>query len=309
MSYKLRVALLALLALLLPVSPVAAQKQYQENPVLTEMWKELDGKFRQTYLVRQTNDWIIYDLSYWFKSESDRRAHRQTFDRLFAGLDKLKTLRKFTESVDEEGTCYTKYTLTTRSGRKGQIDFIQLEVGNSKVSFQYKVNADVNGKRQAVSAPVAEAIRKQVLALYGRYTSRRGAAKQQVTYDWDRHKYHRCIAADNTTKLTRATRYTISGCTKRDYEQLCTLFRQMQQKYNVFLTVNDVFWEYEETAIAFRDHNGKLVNYGVALKPDGTLCLIESRAGALPRLWAEDNAEWKECLKTRPHYKTPENKK
>jgi hypothetical protein len=75
------------------------------------------------------------------------------------------------------------------------------------------------------------------------------------------------------------------------------------------MATNDVFWEYEETAIAFRDSDGRLHTYGVTLKPDGTLCLIESHAGALPRLWAEDNAEWEDNVRKRPHYRTPENEK
>ena len=146
-------------------------------------------------------------------------------------------------------------------------------------------------------------------ALYRPYIARKNVREQQVTYDWNLRKYHRSIAADNTTKVTRATRYRIPACTQKEYEAVVRHFQQIQQQYNVFMATNDVFWEYEETAIAFRDDDGRLHTYGVALKPDGTLYLIESHAGALPRLWAEDNAVWEDNVRKRPHYRTPENEK
>ena len=184
-----------------------------------------------------------------------------------------------------------------------------LEVGDNKVSFQYKANADVNGKRLPVSMPKATEIKGKMEALYRPYIARKNVREQQVTYDWNLRKYHRSIAADNTTKVTRATRYRIPACTPKDYEAVVKHFQQIQQQYNVFMATNDVFWEYEETAIAFRDDDGHLHTYGVALKPDGTLYLIESHAGALPRLWAEDNAVWEDNVRKRPHYRTPENEK
>lgn len=308
-GYKLRAALIALLLFSLGIGTTVAQKQYRENQEMEAIFHELRRQLPQTYLVRQTNEWSIYDLNYWFKNEKERQAYQQMFDRLFSKLDDWKTLRKFTESIDEKGNHYKKYTLTTASAKQGQTDFISLEVGDKKVSFQCKMNADVNGLRRPVPQQKAEEIRGKMNQLFRPYTSRQGVREQQVTYDWNLRKYHRSIAADNTTKVTRATRYRIPNCTQKDYDAVVKHFRQIQQQYNLFMATNDIFWEYEETAIAFRDSNGNLHTYGVALKPDGTLCLIESHAGTLPRLWAEDNAVWEDNLKKRPHYKTPENTK
>ena len=308
-SHKLRAYVAAALLFVMGFSTAMAQKQYQENQELTAIFKELKRTFPKTFLIRQTNDWIIYDLNYWFNSEADRQKHQQMFNCIFAELDKLKTLRKYTESVDEKGVHYKKYTLTIQSTKEGQIDFLSLEVGNNKVSFQYKINAEMNGKRLPVSMPKANEIKEKMQTLYRSYTARGDVREQQVTYDWNLRKYHRSIAADNTTKVTRATRYCIPTCSKKDYDAVVKHFQQIQQQYNVFMATNDVFWEYEETAIAFRDGAGNLHTYGVALKPDGTLHLVESHAGALPRLWAEDNAVWEDNVKKRPHYRTPENKK
>ena len=314
-SYKLRVGIITALLFLLGFGTAMAQEQDFENRTFYENWRlsnlfwDLKQNFSQTYLIRQTNDWIIYDLNYWFTDEKDRQARQQLPDRIFAQLDKLKALRKFTESIDEKGKYYRKYTLTTPSAQEGQIDFVMLEVGDNKVNFQYKANADVNGKRLPVSMSKANEIKEKIQSLYRSYTTRKNVREQQVTYDWNLRKYHRSIAADNTTKVTRATRYRIPACTPKDYEAVVKHFQQIQQQYNVFMATNDVFWEYEETAIAFRDSDGRLHTYGVALKPDGTLCLIESHAGALPRLWAEDNAEWEDNVRKRPHYRTPENEK
>ena len=315
MSYELRVGIITALLFLLGFGTAMAQEQDFENRTFYENWRlsnlfwDLKQDFSQTYLIRQTNDWIIYDLNYWFTDEKDRQARQQLPDRIFAQLDKLKALRKFTESIDEKGKYYRKYTLTTPSAQEGQIDFVMLEVGDNKVNFQYKANADVNGKRLPVSMSKANEIKEKIQSLYRSYTTRKNVREQQVTYDWNLRKYHRSIAADNTTKVTRATRYRIPACTPKDYEAVVKHFQQIQQQYNVFMATNDVFWEYEETAIAFRDSDGRLHTYGVALKPDGTLCLIESHAGALPRLWAEDNAVWEDNVRKRPHYRTPENEK
>ena len=314
-SYKLRVGIITALLFLLGLGTTMAQEQDFENRTFYENWRlsnlfwDLKQDFSQTYLIRQTNDWIIYDLNYWFTDEKDRQARQQLPDRIFAQLDKLKALRKFTESIDEKGKYYRKYTLTTPSAQEGQIDFVMLEVGDNKVNFQYKANADVNGKRLPVSMSKANEIKEKIQSLYRSYTTRKNVREQQVTYDWNLRKYHRSIAADNTTKVTRATRYRIPACTPKDYKAVVKHFQQIQQQYNVFMATNDVFWEYEETAIAFRDSDGRLHTYGVALKPDGTLCLIESHAGALPRLWAEDNAVWEDNVRKRPHYRTPENEK
>ncbi len=314
-SNKLRVGIITALLFLLGFGTAMAQEQDFENRTFYENWRlsnlfwDLKQNFSQTYLIRQTNDWIIYDLNYWFTDEKDRQARQQLPDRIFAQLDKLKALRKFTESIDEKRKYYRKYTLTTPSAQEGQIDFVMLEVGDNKVSFQYKANADVNGKRLPVSMSKANEIKGKMEALYRPYIARKNVREQQVTYDWNLRKYHRSIAADNTTKVTRATRYRIPACTPKDYEAVVKHFQQIQQQYNVFMATNDVFWEYEETAIAFRDSDGRLHTYGVALKPDGTLCLIESHAGALPRLWAEDNAVWEDNVRKRPHYRTPENEK
>ena len=314
-SYKLRVGIITALLFLLGLGTTMAQEQDFENRTFYENWRlsnlfwDLKLNFSQTYLIRQTNDWIIYDLNYWFTDEKDRQARQQLPDRIFAQLDKLKALRKFTESIDEKGKYYRKYTLTTPSAQEGQIDFVMLEVGDNKVNFQYKANADVNGKRLPVSMSKANEIKEKIQSLYRSYTTRKNVREQQVTYDWNLRKYHRSIAADNTTKVTRATRYRIPACTPKDYEAVVKHLQQIQQQYNVFMATNDVFWEYEETAIAFRDSDGRLHTYGVALKPDGTLCLIESHAGALPRLWAEDNAVWEDNVRKRPHYRTPENEK
>lgn len=315
MSYELRVGIITALLFLLGFGTAMAQEQDFENRTFYENWRlsnlfwDLKQNFSQTYLIRQTNDWIIYDLNYWFTDEKDRQARQQLPDRIFAQLDKLKALRKFTESIDEKGKYYRKYTLTTPSAQEGQIDFVMLEVGDNKVNFQYKANADVNGKRLPVSMSKANEIKEKIQSLYRSYTTRKNVREQQVTYDWNLRKYHRSIAADNTTKVTRATRYRIPACTPKDYEAVVKHLQQIQQQYNVFMATNDVFWEYEETAIAFRDSDGRLHTYGVALKPDGTLCLIESHAGALPRLWAEDNAVWEDNVRKRPHYRTPENEK
>lgn len=314
-SDKLRVGVTTALLFLLGFGTAMAQERDFKNRTFYENWElsnlfwDLKQNFSQTYLIRQTNDWIIYDLNYWFTSEKDRQARQQWPDHIFDKLDKLKTLRKFTESIEEKGKYYKKYTLTTQSAQKGQIDFVMLEVGDNKVSFQYKANADVNGKRLPVSMPKANEIKEKMEALYRPYIARKNVREQQVTYDWNLRKYHRSIAADNTTKVTRATRYRIPACTQKEYEAVVRHFQQIQQQYNVFMATNDVFWEYEETAIAFRDDDGRLHTYGVALKPDGTLYLIESHAGALPRLWAEDNAVWEDNVRKRPHYRTPENEK
>lgn len=314
-SYKLRVGVITALLFLLGFGTAMAQERDFKNRTFYENWElsnlfwDLKQNFSQTYLIRQTNDWIIYDLNYWFTSEKDRQARQQLPDHIFDKLDKLKTLRKFTESIEEKGKYYKKYTLTTQSAQKGQIDFVMLEVGDNKVNFQYKANADVNGKRLPVSMLKANEIKGKMEALYRPYIARKNVREQQVTYDWNLRKYHRSIAADNTTKVTRATRYRIPACTQKEYEAVVRHFQQIQQQYNVFTATNDVFWEYEETAIAFRDDDGRLHTYGVALKPDGTLYLIESHAGALPRLWAEDNAVWEDNVRKRPHYRTPENEK
>jgi len=314
MSDKLRVGVITALLFLLGFGTAMAQElnekqTFYENWELSNLFWELKLNFSQTYLIRQTNNWIIYDLNYWFTNEEDRQVRQQLSEHIFAKLDKLKTLRKFTESIEEKGKYYKKYTLTTQSAQKGQIDFVMLEVGDNKVSFQYKANADVNGKRLPVSMSKANEIKGKMKALYRPYIARKNVREQQVTYDWNLRKYHRSIAADNTTKVTRATRYRIPACTPKEYEAVVRHFQQIQQQYNVFMAANDVFWEYEETAIAFRDDDGHLHTYGVALKPDGTLYLIESHAGALPRLWAEDNAVWEDNVRKRPHYRTPENEK
>ena len=314
MSDKLRVGVITALLFLLGFGTAMAQElnekqTFYENWELSNLFWELKLNFSQTYLIRQTNNWIIYDLNYWFTNEEDRQVRQQLSEHIFAKLDKLKTLRKFTESIEEKGKYYKKYTLTTQSAQKGQIDFVMLEVGDNKVSFQYKANADVNGKRLPVSMSKANEIKGKMKALYRPYIARKNVREQQVTYDWNLRKYHRSIAADNTTKVTRATRYRIPACTPKEYDAVVRHLQQIQQQYNVFMATNDVFWEYEETAIAFRDDDGRLHTYGVALKPDGTLYLIESHAGALPRLWAEDNAVWEDNVRKRPHYRTPENEK
>ena len=315
-SDKLRVGVITALLFLLGFGTAMAQERDFKNRTyhvkweLSDLFGSLRMNFPQTYLVRQTNDWIIYDLNYWFTDKDDKQKCRQYLDRIFDNMDKrLKPLRKFTESIDEKGKYYKKYTLTIQSTQEGQIDFLSLEVGNNKVSFQYKINAEMNGKRLPVSMPKANEIKEKMEALYRPYIARKNVREQQVTYDWNLRKYHRSIAADNTTKVTRATRYRIPACTQKEYDAVVRHFQQIQQQYNVFMATNDVFWEYEETAIAFRDDDGRLHTYGVALKPDGTLYLIESHAGALPRLWAEDNAVWEDNVRKRPHYRTPENEK
>ena len=98
MSDKLRVGVITALLFLLGFGTAMAQElnekqTFYENWELSNLFWELKLNFSQTYLIRQTNDWIIYDLNYWFTNEEDRQARQQLPDHIFAKLDKLKTLR------------------------------------------------------------------------------------------------------------------------------------------------------------------------------------------------------------------------
>lgn len=298
-----------LLLCLLTAGTARAQKSYQENAKLKAIFEELNEKFPQTYLIRRTNDWVVYDLNYWFKSGSDRQTHRKMFDRMFAELDQLKPIRKYVEVIDEADKQYTKYTFTLPSERKGQTDFVQMEVGNNKVSFQYKVNVGDNCERLPISRQKAQEARQELDKLWEEYAAMRGTSTQAVSYDWNRRNYRRCIATDQSTKVAQGTKHLVPGRSRKDYDRICARLRQLQEKYNLFMATNDVFWEYEEAAVAFHDAGSRLTHYGVALKNDGTLCLIKTTCGSLPRCWAEDSAVWDDNLRLRPHYRTPDNPK
>ena len=58
-DYKLRAALIALLLFSLGIGMAVAQKQYHENQEMEAIFHELRRQLPQTYLIRQTNEWII----------------------------------------------------------------------------------------------------------------------------------------------------------------------------------------------------------------------------------------------------------
>ena len=104
---KLRAYVVAALLFVMGVNTAMAQEINKESRTyhvkweLSDLFGSLRMNFPQTYLVRQTNDWIIYDLNYWFTDKDDKQKCRQYFDRIFDNMDKrLKPLRKFTESID-----------------------------------------------------------------------------------------------------------------------------------------------------------------------------------------------------------------
>ncbi|MCM1313673.1 MAG: hypothetical protein NC206_11250 [Bacteroides sp.] len=288
---------------------VYGQKLHDENATIVGIFRELDSMFPKKYLVRQSKSGTIYDLNYYFKDENDRMQHDKVFKNMFGELDKLRALHKYVETIDTIGIQLTKYLMSVYSENPGQIDYVMLEVGNKKLSFHYTANYFADDSVLPFNIAQEDDICRELENLFDTYIKRKGVQTTEVTYgDNDNSRYYVTYDKKYNHWKTKAVKYAVPKCTEKDYKRFYELFQEYVGKYDVYVASNDVFWEYEETGLAFVNRNGKIICFGAALKADGTLFLVRSEGGNLPRLWAEDNSSWDYNCKLRSaYYRIPNN--
>lgn len=280
---------------LLTVSMAFGQKSYEDNKLCTGIFERLNKEFPLRFLLREGNEGVIYDFDYKFKNAEERLKYKPMFDEILREMAALKSTRRYVMTVDSTGIDYVKHQVTSPSKREGQSDYISLEVSNKSVSFKSRVNAyGVN--RDAVlplSYRVCEEIETEMGELRKKYLSGADVKQTTTTYNWAaRHNYRRYIIGDgfSGTKMTRAIKHHVPACKKKDYDAFYKKFKEIMSRYNVFIASCAVFGEYPQAVMAYTNPEGKMIHYGVALKPDGTLCLIRSTGSSLPRLWPEKDA-------------------
>lgn len=288
---------------------VYGQKLHKENPILVGLFQDLDSMFPKRYLVRQNRGMTTYNLNYYFKDAEDKVQYEDTFKSMFAQLDKIRALHKYVETIDTVGIQLTKYVMSVYSDNPGQIDYVLFEVGDKKLGFNYVANIFGDENTLPSGIRYEDEIYKGIEELYNMYIHRDNVQDINVTYEsnnngrffvtWDKMYMNRQV---------KAVKYVVPNCTQEDYKRFYDLFQEYMRKYDVCVASNDVFWEYEETGLAFVNKKDEVVCFGAALKDDGTLCLIKSEGGNLPRLWAEGNINWDYNCKIRSaYYKTPNN--
>lgn len=295
MSKHIRKLLLVVFIFMTCTNSANAQEFYIENPEAMRIFQDLNRIFPRRYLTMRDIGRCEYWINYVYENQEDFEKHKAQIWHLFARLNALPTIHKYTEEIDSANVQCKNYSMTFPTKINGQEDYLSFSTNTRRLRFYFTSknrmidrNADLVTDQKVID---------ELENLFNEYVSRKKVEKEEVRY---RGKTNYCVYESFPPYTQRGdvsgNRFIVAGCSERDYRRFYDLFHQYVKKDHVLAVSNDVYWDYDECAVRVRQSNGKPLFIGAAFK-ENKLYLIRAEGcpngtGLLPRAWAEDNPIW-----------------
>ncbi len=273
----------------------------QLNPIVMDVYCKLDSIFPLRYLANESPADCGYWVNYTFSSAKEFELYRPWLESLLKRLDKVETYTRKTLITDSLGHYERAMQLNLVTPNHMQKDYCYLYVKNKKVSFFYqaKIEGEDYVYRYDPSDPNGQPrqdIADKMDDLLGKYIHRKNVKEEAVSYDPRKCNYRYFSFLNNyNNKVSQGFRYIVPNCTQEDYKIFQNAIRSYSRTSPVRTSCNDMYWQYDESAICIiRPNKQKPLMVAAALRgTDLYLLRIEGDDSCfLPRAWADENPVW-----------------
>lgn len=281
--------------------PALAQKSWQTsymqlNPTIMGIYHELDSIFPLRYLANESPADCGYWVNYDFSSFKEFKLYQPWLESLLKRMDKVDAYSRVTIETDSVSKYTHAIELNLTTPNNIQKDRCYLYVTNNKVSFHYRAKIEseeykYQNKKDDPNGQPRQDIADNMDALLNKYIHRKNVKADSVFYDSSKRNY-RYVSFSSKYELARGCRYIVPNCKESDYQKFQDAIRSYARINPVRTSCNDVYWQYDESAICvFRPNNPNPLIVAAALKgTDLYLIRLEGIESCfLPRAWAEES--------------------
>lgn len=291
--------LLAMASLSLTAKDSYKTTYMQLNPVLMDIYHELDSVFPLHYLANESPAHCAYWVTFNFSSREQFERYRPWVESLIKRLDKVEAYTRNINLTDSMSKYFNGVELVLKTPNSVQKDNCLFYISQSRMSFFYNACVEGEGFRFANNPDDPNGQPRQDIAdhmdrLLRRYIYRKGVTKDSVCYPQD--KDYRYVTFNSTNgEPSHGYRYIVPDCTEEDFRVFSDAIHAYSRTAPVRTSFNDNYWQYEAAAICVIRPNGQNpLMVAAALK--GTrlyLLRIEGEHTCfLPRAWAEEDLKW-----------------
>ena len=296
-----------LFALLLVMASLSltAKDRYQTtcmqlNPVLMDIYHELDSIFPLHYLANESPAHCAYWVNFQFSSRDQFERYRPWVESLIRRLDKVEAYKRninFTDSINEY---FNGVELVLKTPNSVQKDNCVFFISQSRISFHYNARVEGEDFRFANDPDDPNGQSRQDIAdhmdrLINAYIHRKGVEKDSVYYPQDKDYAYVTFNSTNG-EPSHGYRYIVPDCTVKDFRVFSDAIHAYSRTAPVRTSFNDNYWQYEAAAICIIRPNGQNpLMVAAALKGMRLylLRIVGDHTCFMPRAWAEDDLKWK----------------
>ena len=272
----------------------------QLNPKLMRVYHLLDSVFPYRYLANESPADCGYWVNYRFASAEEYNTYKPWLESLFS---KLQTVQAYTTKIqltDSANTNIKAIEMSCTTPNAIQKDHCTFYISNSRVGFYYNAHIDGEEFRYRSNADDPNGQPRQDIAdsmdaLLDKYIKRKNVRVEDVAYDDSKHGYGFVSFISNGKSVASGYRYIVPNCTWADYQKFKDAIRSYSLVNPVRTSCNDVYWQYDASAICIMRPNGQ-APLMIAAELKGTdlyLVRVEGEKNCiLPRAWAEDDQKW-----------------
>ncbi len=271
----------------------------QLNPVIMDIYHELDSVFPLHYLANESPAHCAYWVNYNFSSTEQFEHYRPWVESLIRRLDTVAAYSRTTNLTDSAGKYFNGVELTMKTPNSVQKDNCTFYISQSRMSFYY--NACVEGesfrfanKPDDPNGQPRQDIADHLDRLLRAYIHRKGVKRDSVFYPQGCD--YRYVTFNSTNgDPSHGYRYIVPDCTAKDFRAFSDVIHAYSRTAPVRTSFNDNYWQYEAAAICvIRPDGQKPLMVAAALKGTNLYLLrIEGEHTCfMPRAWAEEDLKW-----------------
>lgn len=292
----------------------------QLNPKAMRIYSLLDSIFPYRYLANESPAECGYWVNYRFSSPAEFQVYRPWLESLYNELQSIDAYTTKTLHTDSAGIFIKALETIPTTPNTTQKDYCSFYISNSRMGFYYGAHIDGESFRYRANDDDPNGLPRQDIAdsmdaLINKYIKRKNVRAEEVSYDEEKENYNFVSFISSGQGSASGFRYIVPNCTWADYQKFKDAIRSYSLINPVRTSFNDVYWQYEASAICIMRPEGQSPLI-IAAELKGTdLYLVRVEGGThfiLPRAWAEDNLIWetKEIykLKARKALAPPINK-
>lgn len=277
-------------------------KYIKLNRDVMQVYKELDSIFQLRYLANESPTDCAYWVNYSFVSRAEFEKYKPWLESIMSRLqsvDRYSFTLGVVDSVDVYGRTLSMQLVTPNTMQKDHVTFF---LSDKRVGFFYKATVGKDDFRDMGSPDDPNGQPRQDIAdamdrLLNEYINRKNVSADSVHYNEKEVYYQYVSFVANGNGRASGVRYVVPNCTESDYAKFKNAIRSYAVVNPVRTACNDMYWQYDASAIAIvrPDKKQPLI---VAAELKGTdLYLVRAEGydgmSFLPRAWAEGDPVWR----------------
>lgn len=272
------------------------------NSDVMQVYKELDSIFQLRYLANESPTDCAYWINYSFSSRDEFEKYKPWLESIMSRLqnvDRYSLTFGVVDSVDVYGRTLSAQLVTPNTVQKDQLTFF---ISNKRVGFFYRAMVGTEEIRDTGSPDDPNGQPRQDIAdamdlLLNEYINRKNVRADSVSYN-ERNVYYQYVSfVANGNGGASGVRYVVPNCTESDYAKFKNAIRSYAVVNPVRTSCNDMYWQYDASAIAIvrPDKKPPLIVAAELKGSDLYLVRAEGYDGMsfLPRAWAEEDPVWR----------------